>query len=316
MVEGLLTDEQFRRLILDAPDVVAVLEADLTIRFVTRSVLQALGFSSEEMVGSNLREYLDEREVQSASHKFGGSRNEEAPNAPSIFEVRALHKEGSWRHFDAAVVDRLQDPDFGGIVVYLHDVTERRAQEKTLAHQALHDPLTGLPNRTLFLDRLSQTLGAAAREGEPVAVLFLDLDNFKSINDSLGHLAGDRLLVSLGQRVQGCLRPGDTIARLGGDEFAVLIEKGAREAERIAERIKEALCEPLESEGGAVRISASVGMATSLGVHGDVRPEELLRAADAAMYRVKRGKACLDFGDESKPLKGGMRLGFKDHLRW
>ena len=189
MIGALPADEQFRRLVLNAPGTVAILEADLTVRFSCPSVQGALGVSPEDLAGRNLREYLgtDEGALPLLGDRDGGG-------APSrSLEIKLRHEDGSWRYFEARVVDCLEDPAFCGLAVYLSDVTERRAQEDLLAHRALHDPLTGLPNRVLFLDHPSHALGAAAREGAPVAVLLVDLDDFKFVNDILGHPAGDRV---------------------------------------------------------------------------------------------------------------------------
>ena len=309
------TDEQFRLLVLDAPDVVAILEADLTVRFVCRSVRRLLGFSSEELADSNLREYLDPGEADRVLFEFKRKSGRGTEDALKTFEVRLRHKDGSWRRFDATVIDRLEEPVFRGMALYLRDVTERRAQEEQLVHQALHDPLTGLANRALFVDRLSRALGATAREREPVAVLFIDLDDFKAVNDSLGHAAGDRLLVALGQRVRACLRPGDTVARFGGDEFAVLLEETAREAETVAARIRETLHEPLNLEGEVIRVSASVGIAISDGMLSNDGPEDLLRSADASMYRAKKDKARRGSRYGFEAVKGRVRHGLEDRLR-
>ncbi|MFL5847156.1 MAG: putative bifunctional diguanylate cyclase/phosphodiesterase [Solirubrobacteraceae bacterium] len=153
-----------------------------------------------------------------------------------------------------------------------------------MVHQALHDALTGLPNRALFLDRLEHALARAVRGGSEVAVLFLDLDRFKTVNDSLGHAAGDELLCVVARRISGCMRAADTAARLGGDEFAVLLEDlvSTREAVRVAERIISALEEPIEVAGREVFVGASIGVAT-----GSYGAEDLLRHADVAMYRAK-----------------------------
>jgi len=169
-----------------------------------------------------------------------------------------------------------------------NDITERKALEQRLYHQAFHDLLTGLPNRLLFVDRLEQALQRCRRRrGYRVAVLFLDLDNFKIVNDSLGHEIGDNLLVAVAERLRGCLRSEESLTRLGGDEFAVLIEDvgGPSDAARVAQRIVEALQEPFGLDGREFVVAASIGIA--LGEARTNSPEELLRDADTAMYRAK-----------------------------
>ncbi len=167
------------------------------------------------------------------------------------------------------------------------DVTERKDFEDRLARQALYDPLTGLPNRTLFLDRLAQGVRRARRTpARGCAVLFVDLDRFKEVNDRLGHAAGDRLLVEAARRLERAVRPGDTVARLGGDEFTVLLEdvSGPEDAVPVAERLRAEFDRPFELEGGPVRVTASIGVAAG---GAPERAEDLLRDADRAMYRAK-----------------------------
>jgi diguanylate cyclase (GGDEF)-like protein len=175
-----------------------------------------------------------------------------------------------------------------GAVVAHENITERKLAEEATAHLALHDPLTDLPNRRLLGDRVEHALSRSARDGTATAVLYLDLESFKAVNDEFGHEAGDRLLVDVAGRLRGCLRDADTAARLGGDEFVVVLEgvRGEAEALALAERIVLALGEPF-SVGEAERtLSASIGLALSTLPHE--RPEDLLRFADLAMYRSKR----------------------------
>ncbi len=193
------------------------------------------------------------------------------------------------------------------VIGYGLDITDRKRAELRLAHLALHDALTGLPNRTLFLDRLQHALDRAKRTGRQVAVLFVDLDRFKAVNDALGHEAGDSLLQQVAERLRSCLRSSDTLARLAGDEFTVLLEDVAdvQEAQAVAERIRTALQQPFPVAGQQVTTTASVGIALS-GPQTQ-QAEDLLRRSDAAMYRAKssgRNRACLHDGLAADPLPG------------
>jgi diguanylate cyclase (GGDEF)-like protein/PAS domain S-box-containing protein len=209
---------------------------------------------------------------------------------PFRFEHRVVHPSGELRTIDSRGRAEL---DGDGRVVRLlgtaQDVTEQRAAEQLLEHQALHDPLTDLPNRALFLDRLQHALTRARRPGSSLAVYFCDVDDFKDVNDSLGHDAGDELLVALPPRLREGLRAGDTVARFGGDEFVILCEDLDSEGEaiRIAERIAEAFGLPFELDGRPHHLSVSVGVVFVKG--GEASATEVLRDADAAMYRAKGG---------------------------
>src|SRR5262245_43734315 len=219
------------------------------------------------------------------------------------------------RVFERYTQSRTIDGRCVGRVWSFRDVTERRRAEERLQHDAFHDPLTGLPNRALFLDRLGQIL-AKRRRYYLFAVLFLDLDRFKVINDSLGHQAGDELLISAARKFEACLRPGDTVARFGGDEFAILLDeiRDINDATRVAERIQNELRHPFNFEGQDVFSTASIGIA--LGATGFDSPDDLLRDADIAMYRAKSlGKARHEVFDKEMHSRAMALLRLETDLR-
>jgi diguanylate cyclase (GGDEF)-like protein/PAS domain S-box-containing protein len=233
-------------------------------------------------------------------------------------EHRIRHRDGSYRF----VLNRgLAVRDARGVGVRLAgsqtDITLRKQAEAQILHDALHDPLTGLPNRTLYLDRLGQAVARRRRrEGTRFAVLFLDLDRFKIVNDSLGHLAGDALLVALAERLASCLRTDDTVARLGGDEFAILLDdiEDELEATRVVDRIQQALRNPFVLDGHEVFSTASIGI--TFGGPSDRRPEELLRDADTAMYRAKAlGRDRHEIFDEAMHARAVAALTLESELR-
>jgi diguanylate cyclase (GGDEF)-like protein len=187
------------------------------------------------------------------------------------------------------MVNLLGDPDVQGVVVNLHDITERKQAEDALSYQAFHDALTGLANRALFHDRVEHALQRDARQGADSVVIYIDLDGFKTVNDSLGHEAGDHLIREVAARLSTAVRGSDTVARLGGDEFAILLEHNDRpldEAVVVAERVLEVLCMPVQLGDNLLSISASLGIAAA---DRDSTSSSLLRNADIAMYRAKIG---------------------------
>jgi diguanylate cyclase (GGDEF)-like protein len=179
---------------------------------------------------------------------------------------------------------------------------ERKRSEADLAYRALHDPLTGLPNRTLFLDRLDLALSRSRRRGSRVAVLFLDLDGFKNVNDTLGHPTGDRLLVEVAARLEALVRPTDTLARLGGDEFMLLCEdiSVVDQAVGVAERVRVGMRSPFVVDGERIPVGVSIGIVFARGDAG-ATAEELIRDADEMMYRAKRGSTDYQLLDNACP---------------
>ena len=211
------------------------------------------------------------------------------PGIHAPFEFRARNRSGEWRFLEAVGTCLMDDAALGGMVVNVRDVTERVTLEHELTHQALHDGLTGLANRDLFLRRVEDAMGGTEGTRNRVEILFVDLDDFKKVNDSLGHGVGDEVLVAVADKLRHCVRTADTVARLGGDEFAVLLADRWEKCAVVAERIVDAMRLPVAVDGQHVTVRASVGLASS-----DARTEasDLLRQADLAMYVAKtEGKA-------------------------
>ncbi|ABG05697.1 diguanylate cyclase/phosphodiesterase with PAS/PAC and GAF sensor(s) [Rubrobacter xylanophilus DSM 9941] len=304
--------EQYRRLVEQLPAVVYIDRLDETSSNVYSSpqTEKIFGYSPQEWASDPEMFprvlHPADRESVLAAHARANARGE-----PLELEYRLIARDGRvvWVRDSSIVLrDAEGNPRWRqGLMV---DITEQKNLEARLVHLAFHDPLTGLPNRALFMDRLEHALARAGRSGDVLAVLFIDLDNFKFVNDSLGHEAGDRLLALVARRLSGATRPGDTVARLGGDEFTVLLEGIADggEAARVAGRVAEVLREPFRVAGRELFVSASVGISVSTAGSGSV--EELMRGADLAMYEAKReGK------DRYRVFDFGMSRTAHDRLR-
>jgi len=275
-------EEWFRALVQHASDLVVVVGADYRVRYTSPSVTTLLGYSIDANVFTPEVLHPDDAEAALGFFVDIAAR----PGATGEHEVRLQHADGTFRCFEVSVMNRLGDRDVQGLVCNLHDVTERRRVEEALQHQAYHDALTGLPNRASFLEHLERARRVAEREQHSLAVLFLDVDRFKLVNDSLGHETGDRLLVDVAERLEHTVRPGDVVARFGGDEFTVLLAVAdAADAVRVAERITDMLQRPVTVGGRDLVVSSSIGIALSHA--GADEPSDLLRQADLAMYVAK-----------------------------
>ncbi|MFG1990515.1 putative bifunctional diguanylate cyclase/phosphodiesterase [Actinoplanes sp. NPDC048988] len=276
------SEAYFRTLVQNATDVILIVGEDDLIRYASPSAAAVLGHPDLE--GTPLSALIAVSHHEAMREILGGLRDGQSElDAPDLAVLRA---DGSLIQVECTGRDLRDDPTVRGVVLTVRDVTERRRLEKELSHLAFHDGLTGLANRVLFRNRLDEAFAAAAESGLTVGVLFVDLDDFKEVNDTLGHAVGDELLVAVGRRIDEIVGTSGTAARMGGDEFAVLV---ADDAEAVAARLVEALAVPVEVGDGLggthiVSGAASVGVAVNDAAES---PTELLRHADLALYQAK-----------------------------
>jgi len=303
------SEEPFRAIVESAADAIISADAGGRIRSWNTAAERMFGHRADEVIGRPLTILMPEG--QREAHERGLDRfcsTGEGRITGRTVELEALRADGSTFPVELSL-STWAGPAGPCFTAILRDITERRRAQEKLSHQALHDPLTGLPNRTLVLDRIGQALARSARHDWSVAVLFFDVDRFKVVNDSLGHSAGDALLVLVVERLQGLLRPGDTMARLGGDEFLVVCEEvdGVHQARNLADRLTRAFSTPFVLGEREMFATASLGIA--LGRAPGATPESLMRDADAAMYRAKeRGKARYEVFDEDMRAQALRRL--------
>lgn len=303
--------ERYRALFEDAAEAILVSDRTGVIQEVNDAFVELSGYARDEIEGAHAPDfYADPARRKEVVERLQSTGQVEE------FVVRLRRADGAIRYCRMSA-SQLETSDGKLIQAVLRDVTERRRHREALQHQALHDPLTGLPNRSLFWDRLQQAVARVERRGGVGALLYLDLNGFKYVNDRHGHQAGDEVLVEVGRRVSDAIRDSDTVARIGGDEFVVVLpELTARnEAREVAQRVLETLTEPIRTESTDVRLSAAGGISFISDEDGAAAvqtsearddPDALLQRADAAMYRAKEedGSAVAFFSPELDEAQG------------
>ncbi len=278
-------EKRFRSLIEHSSDAIALVEPSGRVCYASPSTQRVLGYAAERFVGGRWFDLLHPDDAPAARALFASVLRR--PGDIATGEHRMWHSDSTWRWMEVVVSNLVDEPSVGAVVVNYRDVTYRRRMVDDLAFRAFHDTLTGLPNRSLLLDRLGQAIARARREDGCLAVMFIDLDHLKQVNDSVGHAAGDELLRAVAGRLRGCVREVDTLARVGGDEFMLLIPEIAEPNDAVAVAAKALACvaEPYRVLGQSVAVTASIGIA----FYPDdaLEPEGLMSRADRALYRAK-----------------------------
>ena len=288
------SEARLSALVQHSTDVILVITPATTVEYASTSVHDMLGYDAADFTGRRLLDYLagpDRTLFEPALAMLLGSPSDTS----QAFEFRIRHSDGRMLQTECLITNLLDNAAVAGIVVNLRDITERKRFEEQLTYQAFHDPVTNLANRALFHDRVGHALTRRRTNDQPIGVLFLDLDDFKTVNDTVGHADGDRVLQIISSRLRSALRVGDTVARLGGDEFAILLEDVAHEAAvtEIVEKLLEVIRAPLMIDDREVSVQCSIGIAvaeSAVDTGGAVMADELLRDADVAMYQAKAAR--------------------------
>lgn len=321
------SEKLHRYLVNNSPDVVYMLDREGRFSFINERIVPLLGYECEELIGVHYRDLVHIEDVEQAGYVFSARTIEDASprnaelrfkckdhdRAPKYFEINTIPIELNTKDI---FEEGGGEDSFVGIYGVARDISERKEAERTINFQAYHDLLTRLPNRALFKDRLNLAVAQAKRSGQQMAVMFLDLDRFKLINDTLGHLYGDELLQQVSQRLQDCLREGDTLARFGGDEFTLLLPQisGRADATVIAKKMIEMMRQPFAIEGVEVYVTISVGIA--MYPHDGTTMDMLVKNADIAMYHIKgRGKNDYQFFSRDMNEASMRRLSLERDMR-
>lgn len=310
------SEQRFRSAFDYAPIGIALVSPSGDWLKVNRALSSILGYTEKEFLATNFQSFLFREDLGTTLvkiHELSAGKS-----VSSQMEQRYIHKSGRtvWTSWSVSA-DTDVHSQHSNLIFQIQDITEKKEAEQKLKHEATHDELTGLPNRSFFMTRLARALTRSRDDrSSSVSVLFIDLDRFKNVNDSLGHLVGDRLLISISDRLRDCLRPGDMVARLGGDEFTILVEGSYDDEEvtGIAERIQRKFADPFDLQGHEIYSSASIGILHASPMH--FTAEDMMRDADTAMYQAKRaGKACHAVFDEAMHAAARETLQLETDLR-
>jgi diguanylate cyclase (GGDEF)-like protein/PAS domain S-box-containing protein len=282
------SEARFASLVQHSSDLITVVGPDATIIYQSPSSEHVLGYPPHELLGTRFDRIVAKEDAGRLLRLLADGAGY-ARRDGEVIECTLRHRDGELRQFEILHTNLIDDEHVRGIVLNARDISERKAFEEQLAHQAFHDPVTNLPNRALFVERVRHAIGRARREERELGVIFLDIDDFKTINDSLGHGAGDTALIDVAKRLSASIRSSDTAARFGGDEFVVLLEDldSTQTAVDVAERILEDLRQPLMVAGKELVVRGSIGISILEGA-SSAGADELIRDADAAMYIAKR----------------------------
>ena len=311
-------ERRFRALVQNASDVILICNAAGTITYQSPAAEAGWGFANDALLGQTLPGLVhpDAQPALAALWQQLQTATDTLADASRTIELLIGDNDGTWRFAQLVLTNLLQETSVAGVVATIRDVGERKAFEQQLTEKAFYDSLTGLPNRLLFRDRLEQALVRCGRRGTRAGLIFLDLDNFKLINDSLGHAVGDELLTEAAARLRCCLRAEDTVARLGGDEFVIVLQDLVTDADALL--VVDAILHQfgrLFTLGGR-ELTVTLSMGVALTDKGLEQADNLLRNADVAMYRAKsNGKGCHVIFDPSMHIDALARLELENDLR-
>ena len=323
------SEKMYRYLVDSSPDIIYTLNHEGKFTFINDRAYQLLGYKREELIGQHYSVVVHEEDLERARYVFNERRVDERASRNVEMRLKCHAGANQERTFNNTLMtislnaigmhvpdQEVRKLEFYGTYGVARDITDRKRAEEVISYQAYHDILTDLPNRILFKDRLGLAVIQAKRKQTELAVMFIDLDRFKLVNDTLGHVKGDELLQQAAGRLKECLRKGDTLARQGGDEFTIVLPelRDRDDARMVADKFLEVLQEPFDLDGHAVHISASIGIAV-YPIHGE-SIDELLRHADIAMYQIKgQGKNGHAFYDPSMQDVSHQKIALEQSLR-